>query len=482
MRMRKGSACCRQAAWVLAIVLALLDAKLPARGGEHRMRTLPAYATQPPGASFEGYPPVGKKQKAQIAHEVVCASLCECLRAPCRSMYQVVGRTAERLAVRAREVVPIELAPWIHGCHFGDVNSLDLGPSAGPPTPARLTLLCGSEPAIRAALDLISSARCRIDLMMYGWEEDPTGRAIAAALAERARAGVQIRLLIDRTGFLIHNSHAAEGVCTFLDALRCEPNVRVIDAPDPFCRFDHRKLVIIDDRIVWTGGMLFTEVARTRWHNVAYLAQGPIVPAFAATFARRWEELGGMPAAPCAGASDLAVEPNACVRLVHTDVGERSLKQAVYRAVDRARCRIYIENPYFSDEILVRKLIAARARGVEVHAIITLRGNMHVLNEFSNLTANRLLRGGVRVYLFPIMTHVKAMSVDSTWAYLGTGNFDELSLRNNREIGLAISSPAVVGKLDGELFRPDLAASQELCEPLPMPRRRLLLEALSLWY
>ena len=70
---------------------------------------------------------------------------------------------------------------------------------------------------------------------------------------------------------------------------------------------------------------------------------------------------------------------------------------------------------------------------------MTLRGNIERLNHFSALNANRLLRGGVRVYLYPAMTHVKAMSADGTWAYLGTGNFDELSLRNNREVGLSIA-------------------------------------------
>ena len=54
------------------------------------------------------------------------------------------------------------------------------------------------------------------------------------------------------------------------------------------------------------------------------------------------------------------------------------------------------------------------------------------------MTANRLLRAGVRVYLYPGMTHVKATTVDGLWAYLGTGNFDALSLRHNRELGLAV--------------------------------------------
>jgi phosphatidylserine/phosphatidylglycerophosphate/cardiolipin synthase-like enzyme len=74
------------------------------------------------------------------------------------------------------------------------------------------------------------------------------------------------------------------------------------------------------------------------------------------------------------------------------------------------------------------------------------------------------------------------MSADGTWAYLGTGNFDELSLRNNREVGLSIAGAGAVRQIDETLFLPDIAASEELHALLPAPKGRLALEALSLWY
>ena len=465
----------------LALGLAVATPAGPARAEGHD-RVVPENAVQPPGASFEGQPAVGRAQMIRIAREALAASARATACAPIRSLAQVSGRLVERLAVRA-----VEVASLHGGCptHCHGASACDLGGgSGGPQVPARLTLLPSSEASIRALLDLIASASCRIDLMMYGWEDDPTGREVATALADAARRGVRVRLMADRTGVLIHNPAAAEGRWIFLDELRAVPNVTLIEPPGPFFRFDHRKLAVVDGRVAWSGSMILTEVARRRWRNVNFLAEGPIVPQYVAMFEDRWREVGGPPEGPLppAPAAVPPMPPNAHVRMVRTDIHERSLKDTIYHAVDHARRHLYLENPYFSDHILTEKLIAARERGVDVRAILTLRGNVRRLNRYETLTANRLLRGGVRVFLYPAMTHVKAMSADGVWAYVGTGNFDELSLRNNREVSLSISSPAVAGELDRTVFLPDMAASQELRALMPAPKNWLHLELMELWY
>ena len=157
-------------------------------------------------------------------------------------------------------------------------------------------------------------------------------------------------------------------------------------------------------------------------------------------------------------------------------------RTTIYHAVDHARHSIYLENPYFSDEILTDKLVAARTRGVDVRAVLTLRGNVRRLNEYETLTANRLLRGDVRVYLFPAMTHVKAMSADGVWAYLGTGNFDELSLRNNREVALSVASPEVVRELDRTALPARHGGRARTLALMPTPKNLWLLKLLALWY
>jgi phosphatidylserine/phosphatidylglycerophosphate/cardiolipin synthase-like enzyme len=143
--------------------------------------------------------------------------------------------------------------------------------------------------------------------------------------------------------------------------------------------------------------------------------------------------------------------------------------------VDAAKDHIYLENPYFEDRILVRKLVAASARGVDVRAVLTMRGDVRTMNKFAAITANALLRGGARVYLYPAMTHVKAMSVDGDWVYAGTGNFDALSMRNNREVSLTIRGPEIARDIETNLFLHDMAISEELHALLPLPRGWFLL-------
>jgi cardiolipin synthase len=438
-------------------------------GGDHAPRELPPYAVQPPGASFERT--VDRRQYLRMIRETLRATCDEFALAPLRSLEISSARLAERIGTRIAGCVPHSPVPPGHQCQE----------AGGPCTPARLTMLYDSRPAYEALLALIASARCRIDLMMFGWGDDPAGRPVAAALIERARAGVLVRVMIDRGGFVIGETNAhviVGGEPSFLDALGAEPNVRLIQTPDQGFRFDHRKLAVIDDRVAWSGSLILTKPSVERWHNVNYIAEGPIVAQLDAIFAERWESLGGCRAPVCTPAPIADdIIPNAMVRIVRTDVDPpiRTLKEAVYGAVDTARLHIYLENPYFDDQILIKKLVAARARGVDVRAILTMRGDVKTMNKFAALTANALLRGGARVYLYPAMTHVKAMAVDGTMAYIGTGNYDDLSLRNNREVSLTVRGPEIVPEIEEDLFLRDMAVSEELHALLPLTRGWFLL-------
>ncbi|MEH6569236.1 MAG: phospholipase D-like domain-containing protein, partial [Halioglobus sp.] len=135
-------------------------------------------------------------------------------------------------------------------------------------------------------------------------------------------------------------------------------------------------------------------------------------------------------------------------------------------AIRRSQRYIYVEYAYFTDDVLLRELVLARRRGVDVRVIIPLETDRGLITRNIILAANRMLANGVRVYIYPGFSHAKAAIFDG-WATLGSANLDRLSLHINREINIATSEPVAVNSLIDKLFEPDFETSAELTEPFP---------------
>jgi len=150
-----------------------------------------------------------------------------------------------------------------------------------------------------------------------------------------------------------------------------------------------------------------------------------------------------------------------------TSISDSQIYRAQIAAIRRANNRIYIQNAYFSDDIIIYELAKARRRGVDVRVIVSSGNDSGAMQLSSESTINTLLENGIRVYSYPGMTHLKAAVYDG-WACLGSANFDKMSLQVNQEINLGISNPDAVQKLVEQVFMPDFAASTELYEPVPL--------------
>jgi cardiolipin synthase len=346
--------------------------------------------------------------------------------------------------------------------------------------PADVRLFVDGPEALAALHRVIDGAACRIDVLMYLWDSDPLGEEVAAHLASRAGPGCRVRVLVDGGGNLIDGlpkgASAAE-VNRVVCRLARQPYVEVIRTRNAAARFDHRKLVVADGRLAWSGGRNFTAPSFFEYHDLSYTLAGPLAGEMAEVFEDFWREQGGTPAPPTPESP--APVANAWARLVRTRPVRRQLAQVLYRAVDRARHHVYMENPYFSDPRVIARLARARQRGADVRVVLTVHSDSPAVDRSNKVTANRLLRAGVRVYLYPGMTHVKATAVDGRWAYLGTGNFDALSLRHNRELGLAVGEGPLIAELERRLFLPDFRPEWELTEPLPLSAAEYLYEALA---
>ncbi len=384
------------------------------------------------------------------------------------------GLFGKRLAMRLHGTPPqLSTCPAV-------ANSDLLEPNLQP---AAVQLYRQGGDALAVLEQMIDSATCRIDVLMYIWEDDALGWAVARHLAARAAPDRRIRILVDGGANLIFiptptddptspsasqdkkavkAGNANKVVCW----LAQQPYVELIRTRNPFGHFDHRKLVLIDGQNAWAGGRNFSSPSFFVRHDISFTLQGPLVAQWQECFENYWRDQGGKPA--CLQAETLPVAANASGHLVENTPTEHSLRHALYRAIDGASAAVWMENPYLCDNGVISKLACARRRGADVRVVLTIQSDTQSINHTNRVTANRLLAAGVRVYLYPGRVHTKAAVVDGCWAYMGSGNFDTLSLRRNHELGVVFGPGPIVNDLEQILFQPDFNPDWELRAPLPL--------------
>jgi cardiolipin synthase len=332
------------------------------------------------------------------------------------------------------------------------------------------------EAAIRAATNQIS-------FETYIFDKDDVAVGIAGRLKQRARQ-VKVRVILDQMGStaaalippatpLPPDFVAPKSISSYL---RQGSAVRVRPFLNPWFSVDHLKVYLVDGNRAWIGGMNIGREYRYEWHDVMVELSGPVVASLERGFERHWAHEGplgdvaytgrvlaeqaGQPPAPAPG-------PWAQLRLLPTRTLWKPFSAAVQEVLKRARSYVYIENPYLFDRRIIRDLVQARNRGVDVRVVLP-RVNDFSLGERSNLVVGNYLQAhGVRVFFYPGMTHVKALLADD-WACLGSGNLNHLSLRLCQEQNLATSDPVFVGELKANLFETDFAQSYELKQPVPV--------------
>ncbi len=410
-------------------------------------------------------------RRVVLAGQVAADTTLELSRRPLRSGLEQGRLAVGRLDAVARGIFGKRLALRLMGTPpalMQDCSSFCLAdPVAVSLQPAHIELYPEGAEALAALEAVIDGATCRIDVLMFMWDHLDLGKEVAARLAAKAGPHLRVRILVDGGGNLLFaqpqsasTAEVNEAVCW----LARQPYVELIRTRNPFGRLDHRKLVVADGKVAWTGGRNLTEVGFFRRHDVSWKLTGPLVGELEDRFEQFWCEQGGTPAEPLPpGQADPV---NAGGRLVYTEPGERSLRQAVYQAVDGASHHVYLENPYPTDNGLIVKLAKARRRGVDVRVVLTVQEETSAINHANRVLANRLVRAGVRVYLYPGLLHTKALAVDGCRVYLGTGNFDGLSLRRNHELGVVIEAGPLIAEAEERLFLPDFRPEWELTAPL----------------
>jgi len=322
----------------------------------------------------------------------------------------------------------------------------------------------------------IREARSSIRFRTYIFDNDDVALEIADLLKVRATE-VSVEVLVDGIGTWGGGMiTAASRPDEHLDAvsissyLRENSDVDLQVLGNAWLMGDHTKVFLFDDRTAFLGGMNIGREYRYEWHDLMVELSGPIVAqlsfdASKAARGARWGDFAFLKrirrTAPASGAEDVEL------RLLYTTPHDAQIYRAQLAAIKRSNDYIYIENAYLADDQVIYELIKASRRGVDVRIIVPNRSDSELMNRSNSVALNLLREHGVRVYLYPGMSHVKAAIYDG-WACLGTANFDKLSFKINKEVNVATADPEVVRSILEAVFERDFRASTELSAPRPL--------------
>ena len=366
------------------------------------------------------------------------------------------GRKLRRLAARKSPLAPVlpnrAATPSIFATW--SVAQTIMASGAGAPVAGnRLQLLTTGEDTYAALEREIRAARHTIHISTFILGRDDTGKRLVRLLAERAQAGIKVRLLLDSVGcmflsrkFIAPIKQAGGEVAWFMPVLpftsRGSANLR-----------NHRKIAVFDHATAIIGGhnlaheYMGPDPYRKRWQDFGALIEGPAATLLNEVFIADWCFASRQSAntlrpgppndvAPVCGGAELQVVASG------PDVPGDPLYEGIISMIQGAKRSIWIVTPYFiPDEVLLRSLIVKARAGREVILIVPARSNHPVTDFARRHYVRELIRAGGRVLHFGAgMLHSKAVIVDNGIGLLGSANFDLRSLFVNFEIGVVVHS------------------------------------------
>jgi len=339
-------------------------------------------------------------------------------------------------------------------------------------------------------IDAVTSAESSIFLRTYIFDNDDYAVRIGRLLKRRSNEGIDVRVLLDGLGTIVSTIEEQatlpedyRGPSSVRRFLERDSGIEVRQAINPWLTGDHVKTAIIDGTLAFTGGMNIAREYRYDWHDLMMELHGPIVDVLQYEFEKAWAHAGlfgdlGYAAVRLRPQPDNAEDIGYPVRALFTRADDHEIFRAQREAIRSAQRYIYVQNAYFTDDAMLYELARARHRGVDVRVIMPLVTDRGPITRSNALAANAMLEHGIRVFIYPGMSHIKAAVFDG-WACIGSANWDRWSFRINKELNIATSEPAAVAELERRLFEADFANSVELLEPFPERWTDHLLEVLG---
>lgn len=374
------------------------------------------------------------------------------------------------IAVISYLIAPVETPPTFGLDHELSVDSdhflATITGATGAPFVAGNTLqiLNNGDEFYPAMLADIAAADESITIEAYIYWSGDIGRTFANALADRARAGVRVKILLDAIG----SSNIGDDIVKPLEEAGCQ-----IAWYNPirwytlgrFNQRTHRKSLIIDGRVAYTGGAGIADdwVGHAQdydhWRDIQVRLEGPAVTPLQTGFSQNWlETTRELISGPLYYPLIEPVGRLSVLTIISTPVtGASTARIMYYLSIASARKSIYIANPYFvPDPAALDTLIDAKNRGVDVRIMVTGDANENWLSRHNAVRLyGRLLEAGVHILEYETtLLHQKTMVVDGVWSTIGTTNFDSRSFAHNEENNVCIHD-AAIGRRMVEIFEAD---------------------------
>jgi cardiolipin synthase len=332
-------------------------------------------------------------------------------------------------------------------------------------------VLSNGEVFYEAELEAIRAARHSINLEAYIFQKGEVTARFVEAMTERARAGVQVNIVLDAIGsFATWNSYFKElreagGRIEWYHPFRWHTLPRINNRT-------HREILIVDGEVGFVGGAGFADHwlkpkrKKRRWRDTMFRVRGCGVANLQSVFAENWLEASGELLMDKGYFPFSEAESEGAVLIIDSSpsVGLSTRARMLFQSLLASACEsIFITTPYFLPDRSVRDEIARAIseRGVEVKIITPGRHADHLLTRRSSRRLyGELLRAGAKIYEYkPSMIHTKSLIIDGMWSVVGSTNFDNRSFGLNDEVNLAAFDEALAERLQ-EDFSSDLANSR----------------------
>ena len=350
----------------------------------------------------------------------------------------------------------------------------------------KVVLLDDGPATMRAMLAAIRSARHHINLETYIFEADEVGQGLADLLIQKKKAGVTVNLIYDSVGSL-------DTPREFFDRLRTAGvNVLEYNPVNParaggnwdINQRDHRKILVVDGRVAFTGGVNISKVygkssflrskrsqsppkdaKEAAWRDSHMQIEGPVVAEFQKLFLETWQRKTGESLPDANYFPPLKPEGNALVRAIGStpDHADFAVYKTYISAFAHADKYIHLTAAYFvPDRQVVQAMIDAAQRGVDVRVIFPSFSDVGLMLHAGRSYYDELLAGGIKVYeRKTAMLHAKTAVIDGVWSTIGSTNLDMRSFLHNDEVNAVVISTDFAERMEA-LFQRDLRESVEV--------------------